>query len=120
MQEYSVLMGLMGEYGFSTVLVIVFLYGTWKVIIPALLKRWDEFEKTRSQKEEAMHTYYRSEIKELQSESRGDKLKLLEAFQENTVTISRTNDLLVLLAKQLEDQAKELTRIKELIMTKEC
>ncbi len=101
--------------GIATFLVVVTIWGLWRYIVPALITRWDESERTRAEREHAMHQYYRGEIRSLQEESRADKMKVLEAFQENTLTMSKTNDLLIMLAKQLEEQGKDLDDIKKFI-----
>lgn len=117
--ELSSLVTLASEFGFAAALVVITLWGVWRYIIPALINRWDEAERARTQREQAMHEYYRTEIRSLQEESRSDKIKLLEAFQENTLTMSKTNDLLCMLAKQLEEQGKDIEEIKKYIYNKE-
>jgi septal ring factor EnvC (AmiA/AmiB activator) len=101
--------------GIATFFVVIMLWGLWRYIVPALINRWDDAERARTDREQAMHSYYRAEIKSLQDESRADKIKVLEAFQENTLTMSKTNDLLIMLAKQLEEQGKDLDEIKKFI-----
>lgn len=117
--EIAELFGLVSNLGLGTFLVVIFIWGTGRYIIPGAVNRWDEFERVRTQRENTMHEYYRGVIRNLQEDSRLDKIKLLEAFQENTLTMSKTNDLLCILAKQLEDQGKDLDEIKKYIHSKE-
>ncbi len=117
--EIAELFNLVSNLGLGTFLVVILIWGTGRYIIPGAVNRWDEFERTRTQREHAMHEYYRGEIRNLQEDSRLDKIKLLEAFQENTLTMSKTNDLLCILAKQLEEQGKDLEDIKKYIYSKE-
>jgi uncharacterized coiled-coil DUF342 family protein len=102
----------LSEFGVTALILLMTIYGIWRIVIPSVLKQWEETEKNRIESNQQIAEYYRNEIKSAREELREDKHKLIQAFTDNTRAINHMNDTLTDLTKQITDVTVETKDLK--------
>lgn len=89
------------DIGLAAVIVLLSLWGLWKVVIPGAIKQY-----------QTQVDYYIAEIKGLREESREDKKLMFEAFNRNTEANTKLQGTLDRVNNQLETLTTEVTTLK--------
>lgn len=110
---------LIREVGVVATIVILSFLGVWKVIVPAVVKRWEEANKERVEREaearealEQSRLYLLKELTRMQEESRADKSALLSAYVANTEANTKLAGTLDQINGQLLSLTTEVTTLK--------
>lgn len=95
------------DIGLAAVVVLLSLWGLWKILIPGAIKQY-----------QTQVDYYINEIKALREEARDDKKLMFEAFNRNTEantklqgTLDRVNDQLEELSNKVAALNNDVTKV---------
>lgn len=95
------------EFGIAVVIILVSLWGLWKIVVPAIVKQYQT------------HTdYYVAEIRSLREEASKKDALLFDAFNRNTEsnvklqgTLDKVNDQLVELTSEVQTLKNDVTKV---------
>lgn len=110
--DISVLLTAIPNVGLAVLLVVITVWGIWKLIVPAVIKRWNDEADQRHKRELETQQYYIAEIKSLRDESRQDKQMLFAAFKENTAINTKLEQTLSDMQAQLANVSKEVIELR--------
>ncbi len=95
------------DVGLAVVIIVLSLWGLWKVVIPAVINQF-----------KTQQDYYIAEIKSLRDEARNDKQLMFEAFRANTEantqlknTLEQVNDQLATLSTEVATVKNDMTKV---------
>jgi uncharacterized coiled-coil DUF342 family protein len=95
MTDPSAVLAAIRDVGLAAVIILLSLWGIWKVIIPAIIDQ-----------QQQQTDFYVAEIKSLRQEAREDKQRMFEAFNQN----SEVNKALQAALNNISAQIVELSR----------
>jgi len=90
------------DLGLIAVIVLVSMWGIWKVIVPAVINQ-----------QQSQMNYYIEEIRSLRQESREDKQKMFDAFNLNSETNAKLQVALNNINAQLYELTRDVVALKE-------
>lgn len=90
------------DLGVTAALIIMTVYGIWRIIIPAVLKQWDAMEATRIAREKELSDYYRNEVTIARDELKDTRKQFTEALNLNTAAITKMDTTLTVLSTRIE------------------
>jgi hypothetical protein len=101
------------DYGILGIIVLVTIYGIWKVVVPAIISQWQTAEKERIEREKAMAEYYKTEIQSYRAELKHVTAQSIEAFNNNTKALENINVVLSQLSARIETLSSDHHELKD-------